>query len=62
MVNCGIIFWGNTRSMHKISLSQKNVANFAGNKFKEFLQEMVLKIGDFTNPKLVYLFFNVICC
>jgi len=48
--------------MHKISLSQKNFANFAGNKFKEFLQEMVLKIGDFTNTKLVYLFFNVICC
>ena len=44
-------------------LKKKNgVANYTGNKFKEFLLEMVLKIGDFTHTKLVYLFFNVICC
>jgi hypothetical protein len=41
LVNYGILFWGNTSSMHKVSLVKKGIKNYVEIKFMEFLQKMV---------------------
>ena len=61
LLKFGIIFWGNSTTIHKVFIVQKkDIKNYVGNRLKMFLWRLVYETNYFASTMHIYTFLLII--